>query len=42
MVGFIIAASIVIHGISASPLLMRLASRRRRRRGEPGEEPAGP
>jgi NhaP-type Na+/H+ or K+/H+ antiporter len=35
MVGFIIAASIVIHGITASPLLMRLASRRRRRRDEP-------
>jgi NhaP-type Na+/H+ or K+/H+ antiporter len=34
MVGFIIAVSIVIHGISASPLLMRLASRRGRRGGE--------
>ena len=40
MVGFIIAVSIVIHGITASPLLMRLASRRRGRRrdGEPAED----
>ena len=29
IVGFIIAASILIHGVSASPLLIRLAQRRR-------------
>jgi NhaP-type Na+/H+ or K+/H+ antiporter len=32
IVGFIIAASILIHGVSASPLLIRLAQRRRARR----------
>ena len=32
IVGFIIAASIVIHGISASPLLIELARKRRERR----------
>jgi NhaP-type Na+/H+ or K+/H+ antiporter len=34
IVGFIIAASIVIHGVSASPLLIRLAQRRRERRAK--------
>ena len=36
IVGFIIVASIVIHGISASPLLIHLAQRRRQARTLPG------
>ena len=42
IVGFIILASIVIHGVSASPLLIDLAKRRRGRRALPGSASGAP
>jgi NhaP-type Na+/H+ or K+/H+ antiporter len=41
IVGFIVAASIVIHGVSASPLLIDLAKRRRGRRAPPAGSASG-
>jgi NhaP-type Na+/H+ or K+/H+ antiporter len=41
IVGFIILASIVIHGVSASPLLIDLAKRRRGRRTAPAGSASG-
>jgi NhaP-type Na+/H+ or K+/H+ antiporter len=41
IIGFIVAASIVIHGVSASPLLIDLAKRRRGRRAPPAGSASG-